>query len=84
MKRAGELHMQIPGTRPTVRSSISDMNSSHSSSAAQRLDSELSGWLDAVKPEAGSSYAPPIKRSKAIIAPCAAFPRLCFWTSCVK
>ncbi|THH19853.1 hypothetical protein EW146_g1383 [Bondarzewia mesenterica] len=39
----------------------------------QRLDTELSGWLNAVKPDAKDDYNPPVKKCKAIIAPHAGY-----------
>ncbi|KAI0051684.1 UPF0103-domain-containing protein [Auriscalpium vulgare] len=40
---------------------------------SQRLNTELSGWLNDVQPGPSEAYAPPIKRSKAIIAPHAGY-----------
>ncbi|KAI0068350.1 UPF0103-domain-containing protein [Artomyces pyxidatus] len=40
---------------------------------SQKLNEELSAWLDAVKPEESDAYAPPIPKSKAIIAPHAGY-----------
>lgn len=36
-----------------------------------KLDSELKGWLNAVKPAAQDNYHPPIAKCKAVIAPSA-------------
>ncbi|KAA1468210.1 UPF0103-domain-containing protein [Dentipellis sp. KUC8613] len=39
----------------------------------QQLNAELAGWLDAVRPGPKDNYEPPIKKSKAIIAPHAGY-----------
>lgn len=44
--------------------------------AAQKLNSELSTWLEAVSPTDQEGYAPPIKGCKAVIAPFVCYPEI--------